>query len=186
MLLGLAALGVVGGIVLLFRGFGGYRSAIRVGDTSTSRISSLAAGEVRLTGTVEPAEVTLTSPLQDRECVWYRSRVDAGEERPVFEEERAIGFRIRDASGTIRVFPRGARIDGPVRLDDRDSITGERPVSVSIRTGPAYDQPEFIAGQGGGHRGAAHGPPARARTAGRRAGRASARAPVRRGQAGSG
>ena len=80
MLLGLAALGVVGGIVLLFRGFGGYRSAIRVGDTSTSRISSLAAGEVRLTGTVEPAEVTLTSPLQDRECVWYRSRVDAGED----------------------------------------------------------------------------------------------------------
>jgi len=87
MLLGLAALGVVGGVVLLFRGFGGYRSAIRVGDTATSRISSLAAGEVRLTGTIEPAEVTLTSPLQDRECVWYRSRVDAGEDRPVFQEE---------------------------------------------------------------------------------------------------
>ena len=33
MLLGLAALGVVGGIALLLRGFGGYRSAIRVGDT---------------------------------------------------------------------------------------------------------------------------------------------------------
>jgi hypothetical protein len=142
MLLGLAALGVVGGVVLLFRGFGGYRSAIRVGDTATSRISSLAAGELRLTGTIEPAEVTLTSPLQDRECVWYRSRVDAGEDRPVFQEERAIGFRVRDASGTIRVFPRGARIDGPIRLDDRDSITGERPVSVSLRTGPAYDLPD--------------------------------------------
>jgi hypothetical protein len=142
LLLGLAALGLVGGIVLLVRGFGGYRSAIRVGDTSTSRISSLAAGEVRLTGTIEPAEVTLTSPLQDRECVWYRSRVDAGEERPVFEEERAIGFRVRDPSGTIRVFPRAARIDGPVRLDDRDSITGERPVSVSMRSGQAYDVPD--------------------------------------------
>ena len=142
MLLGLAAVGVVGGIVLLFRGFGGYRSAIRVGDTSTSRISSLAAGEVRLTGTIETAEVSLTSPLQDRECVWYRSRVDAGEDRPVFEEERAIGFRIRDASGAIRVFPRGARIDGPIRLDDRDSITGERPVSVSMRGRRASDVPE--------------------------------------------
>jgi hypothetical protein len=142
MLLGLAALGVVGGVVLLLRGFGGYRSAIRVGDTSTSRISSLAAGEVRLTGTIETAEVSLTSPLQDRECVWYRSRVDAGEDRPVFEEERAIGFRIRDESGTIRVFPRAARIDGPIRLDDRDSITGERPVSVSMRTGPTYDRPD--------------------------------------------
>jgi hypothetical protein len=142
MLLGLASLGVVGGVVLLLRGFGGYRAAMRVGDTSTSRISSLAAGEVRLTGTIETAEVSLTSPLQDRECVWYRSRVDAGEDRPVFEEERAIGFRIRDESGTIRVFPRAARIDGLIRLDDRDSITGERPVSVSMRTGPAFDRPD--------------------------------------------
>ena len=142
MLLGFAALGVVGGVALLLRGFGGYRSAIRVGDTSTSRISSLAAGEVRLTGTIETAEVSLASPLQDRECVWYRARVDAGEDRPVFEEERAIGFRIRDESGTIRVFPRAARIDGPIRLDDRDSITGERPVSVSIRSGQAYDVPD--------------------------------------------
>ena len=103
MLLGLAAVGVVGGIVLLLRGFGGYRSAIRVGDTSTSRIASLAAGEVRLTGAIEPAEVTLTSPLQARECVWYRSKVSAGEDQTVFEEERAIGFasvtrRVRSAS----------------------------------------------------------------------------------------
>jgi hypothetical protein len=119
MLLGLAAVGIVCGIVLLLRGFGGYRSAIRVGDTSTSRISSLAAGEVRLTGAIETAEVSLTSPLQDRQCVWYRSRVDSGEDRPVFEEERAIGFRIRDGTGTIRVFPRAARIDGPIRLDDQ-------------------------------------------------------------------
>jgi hypothetical protein len=142
MLLGLATLGIVGGIVLLVRGLGGYRSAITVGDTSTSRISSLAAGEVRLTGTIEPAEVTLTSPLQARECVWYRSRVSADEDRPLFEEERAIGFRVRDASGAIRVFPRGARIDGPTRLDDRDSILGERPVSVTMRSGPAYDRPD--------------------------------------------
>src|SRR5215203_6094863 len=96
-LLGLAALGVVGGVFLLLKGFGGYRSAIQVGDTSTSRISSLAAGEVRLTGTIETAEVSLASPLQDRQCVWYRSRVDGGEDRLVFEEERAIGFRVRDS-----------------------------------------------------------------------------------------
>ena len=142
MLLGLAAVGVVGGIVLLLRGFGGYRSAIRVGDTSTSRIASLAAGEVRLTGAIEPAEVTLTSPLQARECVWYRSKVSAGEDRTVFEEERAIGVRIRDETGTIRVFPRGARIDGPLRLDDRDSMLGERPMSVTFRSGSAYALPD--------------------------------------------
>ena len=142
MALAMCALGIGAGLVLLVRGFGGYRSAIRVGDTSTSRISSLAAGEVRVTGTIEPAEVTLSSPLQSRECVWYRSRVDTGDERPLFEEERAIGFRVRDQTGSIRVFPRGARIDGPVRLDDRDTMFGERPASVTMRTGPAFDQPD--------------------------------------------
>jgi hypothetical protein len=141
-LLALCVAGIGAGLVLLVRGFGGYRSALRVGDTSTSRISSLAAGEVRVTGTIEPAEVTLTSPLQGRECVWYRSSVTAGEDRPVFEEERAIGFRVRDETGSIRVFPRGGRIDGPVRLDDRDSLFGERPASVSVRTGPAFDVPD--------------------------------------------
>lgn len=140
--LALCLIGVGAGLVLLVRGFGGYRSAVRVGDTSTSRISSLAAGEVRVTGTVEAAEVTLSSPLQGRECVWYRSSVTAGEDRPEFEEERAIGFRVRDASGTIRVFPRGGRIDGPVRLDDRDSMFGERPASVTIRSGAVFDRPD--------------------------------------------
>jgi hypothetical protein len=96
---------------------------------------------VRVTGTIEAAEVTLSSPLQGRKCVWYRSSVTAGEDRPVFEEERAIGFRVHDGTGTIRVFPRGARIDGPVRLDDRDSIFGERPAGVTMRGGPAFDLP---------------------------------------------
>jgi hypothetical protein len=140
-LLALCLLGIGAGLVLLVRGFGGYRSAVRVGDTSTSRISSLAAGEARVTGTIEPAEVTLSSPLQGRECVWYRSSVTAGEDRPVFEEERAIGFRVHDGTGTIRVFPRRARIDGPVRLDDRDSILGERPASITMRSGSAFDLP---------------------------------------------
>ena len=142
MLLALCALGIAAGLVLLVRGFGGRRSAIRVGDTATSRISSLAAGEVRVTGAIEPAEVTLTSPLQSRECVWYRARIEAGEDRPVFEEERAIGFRVRDASGSIRVFPRDGRIDGPVRLDDTDSVFGDRPAAVTMRTGSAFDQPD--------------------------------------------
>jgi len=139
LLLVLAALGIAGGIALLVRGFGGYRSAVRVGDTATSRISSLAAGEVRVTGTIEPGEVTITSPLQARECVWYRSHVTTGRDgTTTFKDERGVGFRIRDATGSIRVFPRGAHVDAPDRLDDKDSPLGERPPSVTIRTGSPF------------------------------------------------
>lgn len=140
-LLALCAAAVGGGLLLLWRGFGGRRAAIRVGDTSTSRIASLAAGEIRITGVVEPAEVTITSRLQGRECVWYRSRVTtAGDEgRRILDEERAVGFRVTDGTGSIRVFPRGARVDAPVRLDEEDSAFGEPPTTVTMRPSSAFD-----------------------------------------------
>ena len=140
-LLALCAVAVGGGLLLLWRGFGGYRAAVRVGDTSTSRIASLAAGEVRITGVIEPAEVTITSRLQGRECVWYRSRVTAerDDSRRLLDEERAVGFRVGDGSGSIRVFPRGGRVDAPVRLDERDSATGETPLSVTMRPTSSVD-----------------------------------------------
>lgn len=140
-LLAAAAAAVIGGLVLLVRGFGGYRTAARVGDTSTSRIATLAAGEVRISGTVEPAEVTITSRLQGRECVWYRSRVtsSADEGRRLVDEERAVGFRVTDGTASIRVFPRGARVDAPVRLDESDSAFGEPPPSVTMRPGTSSD-----------------------------------------------
>jgi hypothetical protein len=126
---------MIGGLVLLWRGFAGYLSAARVGDTSTSRIGTVAAGEVRVTGVVEPAEVMLTSPLQGRECVWYRASVTSSREgdSDLLDEERGIGFRIRDGSGSIRVFPRGARLDVMDRFDERDSLLGERPIGLATR-----------------------------------------------------
>lgn len=138
-LLGACVAGIGVGLLLLWRGFGGYRSAARVGDTATSRIASLAAGEVRVTGAVEPAEVTLVSPLQGRDCVWYRAEVTSSRHEPgdELDEERGIGFRVRDATGSIRVFPRGARIDAPDRFDERDSMFGEAPPGLAPRRGPA-------------------------------------------------
>jgi len=135
-----AALGIAGGLVLLRRGLAGYRSGAWIADTATSRISSLAAGEVRVTGTIEPAEVTLVSPLQSRACVWYRSSIRAtGDDAPDdFEEERGIGFRVRDATGSIRVFPRGARLDVPDRFDEKSGSFGDPPAGLDRREGQAY------------------------------------------------
>ena len=140
-LLALAAAGVLGGLWLLARGFGNYRVATRIADTGTSAIASMAAGEVRVSGTIEPAELLLISPLQSASCIYYRSSIrqqgDGSELDAGFREERAVGFRVRDASGDIRVFPRGARWDAPVCFDDADAMLGDVPAGLALRTGSA-------------------------------------------------
>lgn len=138
-LLMLCGAGVAGGLVALWRGLLRYRSATLVSGLSTSRIATLAAGEVRVTGTVDAAEVLLRSPLQDRECVWYRSRVEASDDNHAsdFHDERGIGFRLRDGSGSIRVFPRGARLDIPDRYNERTGLLGDLPSGLTPRRTPS-------------------------------------------------
>jgi hypothetical protein len=141
----LAAGGVVFGVWLLLRGMTGYRTATRIGDTSTSTIGSLAAGEVRVSGVIEAAELTLVSPLQSRPCVYYRASIEGDEDGAAsdgFREERALGFRVRDGTGDIRVFPRGGHWDAPVRFDERTDTFGEGPPGLDMRTGGAFAQPE--------------------------------------------
>jgi hypothetical protein len=96
---------------------------------------------------IEPAELTLISLLQSIPCVYYRSNVGhAGEVSTVdlgdLEEERSVGFRVRDETGTIRVFPRGARVDAPMRLDESTGTMGYEPAGLAIRTGPAIQAAE--------------------------------------------
>jgi hypothetical protein len=137
----LAGFGVVGGLFVLVRGLEGYRSHTRVADTSTSTISSIAAGEVRVSGVIEAAGLTLVSLLQSVPCVYYRSTVRASGERRTRDtgqsEERSIGFFVRDASGVLRVFPRGARFDAPTRFEDETDALGSEPSGLNVRRGGA-------------------------------------------------
>jgi hypothetical protein len=140
-LLVMAGFGIAAGLYLLARGLGSHGSNLRVADTSTSTISSLAVGEVRVSGIIETAELSLVSLLQSVPSVYYRSSVeDEGEsarrERG-YTEERWIGFRIRDATGSLRVFPRNARFDAPVRFEGETSFTGDEPAGLDIRLGGA-------------------------------------------------
>ena len=136
----LAGASIAGGLGALARGFGGYRMANRIGDTSSSRIASIAAGEVRLSGIVEAGEVTLMSPLQSAPCVYYRASIHQSEQRTdleVFSEERAVGFRLRDETGAIRVFPRDARWEVPDTLHASTGLLGDEPPGLQYRVGPA-------------------------------------------------
>jgi hypothetical protein len=133
--------GLISGLVFLARGFGGYSAAARISGLAPSRIESIAAGEVLVTGTAEPIELTLISPLQSAPCLYYRSRVaNSGESEgaELFREERAVGFRLRDESGAVRVFPRDARFDVPDRFDEQSGAWGGSPVGLLPRTGPAF------------------------------------------------
>ena len=132
--------GIVAGLVLLARGLAGYRGAAEVSGIAPSRISALAAGEVLVTGAVEAIELTLVSPLQSAPCVYYRSSVsDHGDTTGiVFREERAVGFRVRDTTGAIRVFPAGGRFDVPDRYDERTTPLDGFPIGLQPRTGSAF------------------------------------------------
>jgi hypothetical protein len=143
-LAGVAMLGIVGGLVLLARGFGGYRTAARIGDIATSPISSIALGEVRVSGVVEAGEVELVSPIQSAPCVYYRSKITQSTRSNsdvLYQEERSVGFRVRDASGSLRVFPRGARWDVPAVFREGTGLMGDLPPGLSVRSGPAIRMP---------------------------------------------
>jgi hypothetical protein len=138
-----ATAGLVAGLALLIRGLFAYRSAGRISGTATSRIASLAIGEVLVSGAAEPIELTLVSPLQSGPSIYYRSRISRtgdgdGDEGDLFREERAVGFRVRDASGTVRVFPNGAAFDVPDRFDASSSSWSGQPVGLLPRTGSAF------------------------------------------------
>ena len=114
--------GVLAGLGMVVRGLQSYRSALLVGDTSTSTISSAAAGEVRISGIIEPAELTLVSLLQSAPCVYYRASIGNGGDASIpdssYAEEHSVGFKVRDSTGSLRVFPRDARVDAPLRFHD--------------------------------------------------------------------
>jgi hypothetical protein len=136
-----AVAGLGGGLLLLWRGFGGYRIATRIDDTSVSRIASAAVGEVLVSGVIETAELSLVSPLQSVPCVWYRARIDASDgdsSTTDFREERAVGFRVRDDTGDLRVFPRGARFDVPTAWDEKTGPFGAEPPGLRRRSGGAF------------------------------------------------
>jgi hypothetical protein len=140
-LLAIAGVGVVGGLAALGRGFAGYRAAAGLSDTSPSRIASAAVGEVLVTGVVDAAELTLVSPLQSAPCVYYRATIeeaDDGATQAGFSEERAVGFSVRDDSGSLRIFPRGARFDVPARFAEGTGAFGETPPGLRLRTGSAF------------------------------------------------
>ena len=124
--------GLLLGLGALWRGLRAQRTGARIEGLGTSPIARLAAGEVRVTGTVESAGVTVISPILARECVYYDAKITSGngDSESTWRDTRAVGFFVQDASGTIRVLPRGAQWDLPLDLDDSSGLT--RPMGGNL------------------------------------------------------
>ena len=52
-----------------------------------------------------------------------------------YTEERSIGFRVRDATGALRVFPRDATFDAPILFEGQADLSGDEPSGLDIRRG---------------------------------------------------
>ncbi len=137
---GLAALGFVVGVTLFARGMVAYRRGAVVSSIATSTADALAAGEVRLTGTVEPLAMTLVSPLQSQPCVWYHGRIverEGRSERVVLDEQRGLDFALRDGTGTVRIVPRHLHAELEPAFDGATDLFGGDPPGLLRRTGPS-------------------------------------------------
>src|SRR3954453_8488184 len=136
-LLMLGFVGVLGGFVAFVHGLGAYRREAVVGSIATSTVDGLAAGEIRLSGTVKPLAVTLVSALQSATCVWYHSKVTEGgdSERVILDEQRGIDFYLEDTTGSVRVVPRGLRARIDPAFNESTDMLGEDPVGLNRRVG---------------------------------------------------
>ena len=132
--------GLIGGVVLFMRGLVAYRRDRLISSVATSSLDGIAAGEVRVTGVVQPIEQTLISPLQSKPCVWYRARVETtgDNSRVLLDEEKSQEFHLVNDTGEIRVVPRGARWEIGMAFDERTSMTGSEPTGLQRRSGAAY------------------------------------------------
>jgi hypothetical protein len=127
-----AALALLGGLQLLFRGLVSYLRGGELSSVGTSQISTLSAGLARVTGTIQ-APLTIQS-YYGFPCVYYRAepRKQDGQQDDASSQtvERSIEFDVRDDTGRIHVMPHAAHWDvrmrdmqPEARLEDGDRVT---------------------------------------------------------------
>jgi hypothetical protein len=125
-----ASLSLVGAAVELIGGLRVSGASLRVPRTD---VASAREGLVELEGRVEAADQVLTSPFQQAECVYYRYQRAHPGARDEYQEV-VVPFRLRDATGSVRVDPR-ERAPLSTNHEVRDSRQGERTTEETLRLG---------------------------------------------------
>jgi len=112
-----AAIGFVIGIALFIRGFRVLQRKRLILDTPTAKVRSAAIGLVELTG-LAVGPNTITSPITQRPCFYYRTavwkEVGSGKNRhweQKIDERFHVPFFMKDETGMVLVDPNGAELD---------------------------------------------------------------------------
>ena len=125
-----------------------YRSLLRVADTSTSthQLARRRRGPHQRVDRAGRDDARVAPPERRPASTTARRSATAGDRRTLpdsgYTEERSIGFRVRDASGSIRVFPRGARFDAAVRFEGETGLAGDEPPGLDLRRSGATQNSE--------------------------------------------
>jgi len=114
-----SVVGMLLGVGLFIQGFRWLRKKRMIENIPTSKIRSIAMGLVEIFGEVVPQKSTLLkSPLRDKDCVYYKytieeHRSDGKNSRWVRIDrgEDAVPFLLKDATGSVLVDSRNAKVD---------------------------------------------------------------------------
>lgn len=150
----LYVLGFLGGLVLIYSGFGTWRRSRLFEDTPTSRIRSMSVGQVELTGSVRKRETAIPAPLVGRDCVYVDWHAEKREYRPTDKGDdyewvtiargtHVVAFDLEDDTGSVLV---RADADDPEFDINRDEHRLER----TYDSGEAApdDVRRFVEGEG--------------------------------------
>jgi len=103
------------GIFMLLIAFLAYAMKLRIQNTPTSKIRSIAMGPVEIYGEVVPLEGSLLkSPITNHDCVYWEYVVESNDGKGwqiVTHKEGSALFMLRDETGSVLVDPKGARIE---------------------------------------------------------------------------
>jgi hypothetical protein len=128
-------IGIIFGTYLFFKGFKELRFKRHIENIPTSKIRSMAMGEVEIKGEALPIDSSeiIRSPFTNRECVYYRYTTEEyvrsgkyGHWTTMRDETTKNLFYLKDDTASVLIDPKGAEVDIPARYT-ADSSCGQDP-----------------------------------------------------------
>ncbi|MBI2345508.1 MAG: hypothetical protein HYV03_01165 [Deltaproteobacteria bacterium] len=127
-LLGGTVVGFFAGIAFFFNGFRTLKRKHLIENTPTSKVRSLAMGQVEVSGAAAPWKETLAAPFTEHACLYYSYTIEeyrrSGKSSrwvTVDKENRGVPFLLRDETGAVLVDPAWADVDIP---EDYQEVSG--------------------------------------------------------------